>query len=352
MDKYIGIDVHAKSSTVAVIDAKGKRVGHFVVETTGQALIECLRMISGRKHVCLEEGTQSAWLFEILLPHADEVVVVGVQESRGPKSDERDAFALAEKLRIGAVGTRVFKEVGPYRKLRELARVHTMVVRDVVRVKSRIKALYRSRGLDVSCRDVYSEKTRAEYLERLPAWVQPAAQTLYAQYDGLEPVRKQAAKELVAESHRHAIAEVLETCPGMGPIRVAQLLPIVVVPERFRTKRQFWSYSGLGIVMRSSSDWVRDSTGQWRWGQTAQTRGLNFSHNRQLKAIFKGAATSVLSHHRAEPLGLDYQRLVDGGTKPNLAKVTIARKIAATVLAMWKAKEGYDPKKDTKPLRG
>jgi hypothetical protein len=85
-------------------------------------------------------------LSEVLSPHADEVVVIGVQESRGPKSDQRDAFALAEKLRIGAVGTRVFKEVGPYRKLRELARVHTMVVRDVVRVKSRINVPEPCRG--------------------------------------------------------------------------------------------------------------------------------------------------------------------------------------------------------------
>jgi transposase len=260
MDKYIGIDVHAKSSTVAVVDARGKRVGHFVVETSGQALIECLRMISGRKQVCLEEGTQSSWLFEILSPHADEVVVMGVQQSRGPKNDQRDAFGLAEKLRTGAVGTRVFKEVGPYRKLRELARVHTMIVRDVVRVQNRIKALYRSRGVEVTGKDVYHVKTRAEYVVRLPDWVQPAVQTLYAQYDGLEPVRKQAAKALLAEAHGHAIAEVLETCPGMGPIRVAQLLPIVVVPGRFRTKRQFWAYCGLGIVMRSS--WTGCATGR------------------------------------------------------------------------------------------
>jgi hypothetical protein len=37
----------------------------------------------------------------------------------------------------------------------------------------------------------------------------------------------------------------------MGPIRVAQLVSIVVTPHRFRTKRQFWSYCGLSIVMRS-----------------------------------------------------------------------------------------------------
>jgi hypothetical protein len=33
------------------------------------------------------------------------------------------------------------------------------------------------------------------------------------------------------------------------------------------------------------------------------------------------------------------------GTKPNLAKLTLARKIAATVLAMWKKEERYTPEK-------
>ena len=41
----------------------------------------------------------------------------------------------------------------------------------------------------------------------------------------------------------------------MGPIRAAELLPIVVTPYRFQNKRGFWSYCGLGVVMRSSSDW-------------------------------------------------------------------------------------------------
>ncbi len=140
MDRYIGIDVHAKSSTVAVVDASGKRVGEHVVETNGQALVECLRMIRGQRHVCIEEGTQSGWLYEILTPHAQQMVVTNVRDSRGQKSDQRDAFSLAEKLRVGAIEHRVYKEVGAYRKLRELGRVHAMVVRDSERLKTRVPA--------------------------------------------------------------------------------------------------------------------------------------------------------------------------------------------------------------------
>ncbi len=38
-----------------------------------------------------------------------------------------------------------------------------------------------------------------------------------------------------------------------------------------------------------------------------------------------------------------YERLLDGGTKPTLAKLSLARMIAAMVLRMWKDEEVYDP---------
>ena len=279
MERYIGLDVHAASTTFAVLSAAGKRLGKHVVETNGQALVEQLKTIPGKRYVCLEEGTQSGWLYEILSPYAEEVIVAMVPESRGQKSDEKDAFELAEQLRTGALKKRVFKEVGEYRTLRELGRTHTMVVQDVVRVKNRIKALLRSRGVAATSKSVYSEKDREEFLAELPEASRGAAKTLYAQYDAVETIRRQAEKELVVEAHRHAISRVLESCPGLGPIRVAQLMPIVVSPTRFRTKRQFWSYCGLGIVMRSSSDWVRKAEGGWARAAVQQSRGLNRDHN-------------------------------------------------------------------------
>ena len=72
--------------------------------------------------------------------------------------------------------------------------------------------------------------------------------------------------------------------------------------------------------------------------QTQKTRGLNPNHNSTLKLIFKGAATTIITKLEGEPLRNDYERLLTQGTKPNLAKLTIARKIAATTLAMWKVR--------------
>ena len=64
-----------------------------------------------------------------------------------------------------------------------------------------------------------------------------------------------------------------------------------------------------------------------------------------MKDVFKGAATTVITQQNKDPIYADYQRMLDSGIKPNLAKLTLARKIGATVLRMWKDEEAYQPEK-------
>jgi len=154
-------------------------------------------------------------------------------------------------------------------------------------------------------------------------------------------LRTQAEAALLEESHRHRVTKILGTAPGLGPIRTALLIATVITPHRFRSKRQFWSYCGFGVVTRSSADWIQTESG-WIKARAVQTRGLNRNHNPTLKGIFKGAAITVIHQTQADhPLKEAYARLLDGGTRPPLARLTIARKIAATVLAMWKTEEVY-----------
>ncbi len=118
-----------------------------------------------------------------------------------------------------------------------------------------------------------SRKARAEWRQKLPEPCRGSAEMLWQQLDAQRELKCTAEKKLVAESHRHPITKLLETCPGFGRIRTALTVPVVVTPNRFRTSRQLWSYSGLGIVMCSSSDWVKRSDGRLR-AETAKARGL------------------------------------------------------------------------------
>lgn len=350
MDRYIGLDVHATSSTLTVVGPSGRKLRSQVLETNGQVLVQAIRSIARPRHLCFEEGTQSAWLYELLSPHVDELVVTQGTRSRGPKSDASDALALAQALRLGTLESVVFKAPTRFTRLRELVRIHTMFVRDVTRTRLRLKAMFRGRGIATAGATVYSPAERSNWLTRLPAPSRTATQLLFSQLDAVQQLKKDTEKELVAELDRYPISRVLQTCPGLGPIRTARLLAIVVTPHRFRSTRQFWSYCGFSIVMRTSSDWIRRD-GRWVRAEINQTRGLNMRRNPVLKDVFKGAANVIASQLKTEPLHHDYQRLLEAGTKPNLAKLTLARKIAATVLAMWKHEEVYSPDKYRMPAQ-
>jgi hypothetical protein len=70
---------------------------------------------------------------------------------------------------------------------------------------------------------------------------------------------------------------------------------------------------------------------------------LNRNRNPILKRVFTGAAESVIRRGLRQPLRASYRRQLEAGTKPNLARLTLARRIAGAVLAMWKKQEAYDP---------
>ncbi len=188
----------ASSCTLGVMTPSGRRVASHVVETNARCLIEAVRRIPQPRHICLEEGTLSEWLYEVLSPHAEKVVVAAVSESRGPKDDRRDAFGLAEGLRLGAIKRKVYKERGSFGALGYRAKGYRWIRSDEVRVKNRLKALYRSRGVAVAGRGVYAASKRGEYLDRLPKPAQPLAELLYAQMDALDGLRREAKKAMLA----------------------------------------------------------------------------------------------------------------------------------------------------------
>jgi transposase len=344
MDRYIGLDVHSQSCTLAVVTPTGKRLGLQVIETNGAALKQAIRAVAGAKHACLEEGTQSAWVYELLEDEVDELVVMIPEKHLGPKDDARDAWQLAESLRTGAIKRRVYKSVGPYSELRAAVRSYGQLRTDVRRAKSRLKAIYRSRGLLPPSAETFGQKHK-DWERQLPPAQRRSAEILRAQVESLMELWGAAEERLLEASKPHRIIRTLATAPAIGPIRAAEIAALVVTPHRFRTKRQFWAYCGLAVVMRSSADWVRDRHGKWSRSQTFQTRGLNRNRQPLLKEVFKGAAHLVATQMTGHPLHQDYQRLIDGGMRPNLAQLTIARRLAAAVLAMWKHEEVYDPEK-------
>jgi transposase len=328
------------------LNAEGKLVMESVVETSAATILDFLKGLRGQVEVTFEEGTHAAWLYDVFKKTKAQVIVCDPRKNRllqdGHKSDKVDARKLAQLLRGGLLSPVYHGEHG-VRDLKELVRSYEYLVEDSTRVMNRIKALYRSRAISCAGTEVYKVRQRESWLTKLQgAGVRARAERLYSELDHLSGLRRDARKALIAESRRHPASKLLSKVPTLGPVRVAQLISAVVTPHRFRGKRQFWSYCGLAVVTRSSGDHQLVGEQVRRKKRAPETRGLTRSHNRTLKYVFKSAA---LTASRCEPFKKWYAELLGRGLRPELARVTMARKIAAITLAVWKAGENFDSSK-------
>jgi transposase len=343
--KYIGMDVHQATIVVAVRDETGKLVMESILETKAKTILEFIRGLGGSLWVTLEEGTSAAWLYELLQPQVAEVIVCDPRKNAllqaGNKNDRVDARKLSELLRAGMLSPVYHGECG-VRTLRELARSYLTLTEDQTRVMNRLKGVYRSWAIPCAGQRVYSRRDRSTWLEKLrPGGVRRRAELLYRQLDSLMEVRGQARREMLAESRKHPASQLLRGIPRLGPIRVALLIALLQTPHRFRTKRQLWAYSGLALQTRISAEY-RFHGGQLQPSKRAPAiRGLNANHNPDLKNVFKSAATHAGGG--SDAWSDFYQNLLDGGMKPHLARLTLARKMAAVVLKIWKKGERFDP---------
>ena len=96
--KYIGLDVHKESISIAVLNAAGKIVMEYVIETKAITILQFLRGLRGDLQVTFEEGTLAAWLYDLIQPHVTEVVVCDPRQNallnHGNKSDRIDGSWL------------------------------------------------------------------------------------------------------------------------------------------------------------------------------------------------------------------------------------------------------------------
>ena len=123
--KYIGMDVHQEAIVIAVLNGSGKLVMETILETKASSILQFIHGLRGERHVTWEEGTWAAWLYDLLQPQVQEVVVCNPRRNallkEGSKSDKVDARKLAELLRSGMLRPVYHGENG-LRTLRELGR--------------------------------------------------------------------------------------------------------------------------------------------------------------------------------------------------------------------------------------
>ena len=315
-----------------------------VLATHVTAILDFLQGLRGSLHITLEEGTHSAWLDDLLVRRVTKLVVCNPRKNAllkaGNKSHTIDARKLAELLRAGLLSP-VYHGQNSTAAVKQLVRSYAALTEDTTRIMARLKALYRSQAIACAGQKPYGSRHREEWLAQLTeSGLQRRARRLYQQLDLLQQLRREARRDLILECRQHRETKLLRTIPWLGPIRTALLIGRVQTPHRFRRKRQFWAYCGLALETRSSADYQMVNGQLERRKKPVFIRGLNLNHNHDLKNLFKSAATTAAA--RPGVLREFYENLLRKGMRSEMARLTLARKMAAVTLHVWKKGEAFD----------
>src|SRR6266513_5755864 len=205
--KFVGMDVHKDAITIAVMNSAGKVIMESIIETKAVTILQFIQGLRGDLHVTFEEGTWAAWLYDLLKPHVTRIVVCDPRKNasmkEGNKSDKIDARRLAELLRLNHLHPVYHGEHG-LRTLKELVRSYLTITKDLGRVMTRVKAIYRSWGIPCTGKQVYAPRHRAEWLGKIgEPGVRRRAEFYYQQLDAVRTLRQEVRRDLLAESKKH-----------------------------------------------------------------------------------------------------------------------------------------------------
>ena len=134
--KYIGMDVHKESISIAVRNATGKIVMECVIETKANTILQFFDGLRGDVQVTFEEGTWAAWLYDLLKPHVGKLVVCDPRRNAllgdGNQNDRVDARKLSDLLYMNKLHA-VYHENHGLRTMKELGRSYLTITRDLSR---------------------------------------------------------------------------------------------------------------------------------------------------------------------------------------------------------------------------
>lgn len=328
---FVGIDAHDEQCTICALNREGRVVWEGSVPTTKLHLRRAMKPLAGPVWVMVESSCNAFIISQYLSPVVEQVVASETRENRlisrsDSKSDQLDALRLAKLLRMGEYRPVHIPE-RERQEQREMVRSYQRAVGDVARAKNRIKRAFRRYGVQAIGRDVYDPDQRKEWLGKVSDHVAFAIGVQFELMDAALHAQEQLGRRLSTMLSKEKPYKLLKEIPGVGPIFTAIFISVIDDPHRFETKRKLWSYAGLGVRVRWSSDPGKAQQGGSRTG------------NRLLKyAAMMAATTAARGDNR---FGKHYGEMIASGIKPMMARKTIARTILATAWSMWKTGSAY-----------
>lgn len=331
---YVGLDVHLDTTAVSIRNARGVVTKRVVVPTNRIGLKHALRGMRGRMRIVCESGPLAAWVRDTLETRLRKLIVCDRRRTRlttsGAKTDKIDSDRLSELARGERIHA-VHLPQGEAALLRRYALHYARMIRERSRVIQRLRSLFFECGIRVKSHRASPERVPLGRLT-MPG-SRYVARAYLRQLEVATALVKEARTTLLDLARCCVGFELLQTVPYVGEVRAAEILAIGGDPSRFRSLRAFWAYGGLGVVQKSSSEHRIENGKAVR---EERTRGIRLRVGHPLlKKVLRDIALHA-SLGRGEFRSVFDAHIARGKT-PAVARIALARKIAAIILAVWRS---------------
>jgi len=334
---YIGFDIHKKVISFCEKQIDGSVVDQGVIRATRKSLAT---WVKGRKMPwigAMEATLFTGWIYDYLLPYAQELKVahpamLQAITAAKKKNDAADAEKIADLLRCNLL-PECYMAPEEHRNLRRVLRYRNLLVREVVKMKTKTAGLLMEIGAEYNKKRLYGTKYFQELLESLdyvPESVLNLLQMSRSSMESFNKMQKSLIRALRSDPRISHRVEMLMSIPGVGEVTALTWVLEVGDVTRFNRISQAVSYCGLCSAQK-------ESAGKNIRGPISKKR------NKYLQTVLIEAAK--LAPRWNVQLAEVYMRESAKGNR-NRATLAVARKLVAYMLAVDKKQKEFIPREE------
>ena len=291
--RFLGMDVHAETISVAVAEADGEVRSLGTIANRAESIRKLIRKLGSVEQLraCYEAGPTGYVLYWQLSELGVECAVIAptlapVKAGDRVKTDRRDAERLARSHRAGDL-TAVWVPDVASEALRDLVRAREAAKQDQLRARHRLAKFLLRQGQRPAAGVKAWTVAYMTWVRQL-RFAQPAQDAVRLDYlhevehmseriKRLEEAIREAVEQ--APPQMQAVVQGLQALRGIALISAVTIASEVGSVSRFRNARQLMSYSGT-VPSENSS------------GKRVQRGGITKSGNAHLRRILGEAAWS------------------------------------------------------------
>jgi transposase len=254
---FCGIDFHKRTSTIYAITETGE-----VVEEATTVNTDRLRQyLSNRREwkIGIEASGGTHYIVGELKKDDHEVILINPNQFRGigiggKKTDERDAKALANALRLGFI-PEVHHKSMMARRLKSLLVAREIFIRTRINMVNHVRGALREYGITIPAgKEAFFEQieSKLNLMEFIP--LREMLRSMLEQIYKSQKQEKEVELQLQQITQENETVRRLQTIPGVGPLTAYAMLAVVDDITRFKDASQFAAYLGLTPSVNASAE--------------------------------------------------------------------------------------------------